>query len=66
MKVKDKQRLVRAERMMVRHMRVITLKDKKSCEELRQRLGSIKRVMPYLAPPPLPTLPSPIPSSPHS
>ena len=34
MKVEDKQRLERAERMMVRHMCGVTLKDKKSCEEL--------------------------------
>ena len=39
MKVEDKQRLERAERMMVRHMCGVTLKDKKSSEELRQRLG---------------------------
>ena len=39
MKVEDKQRLERAERMMLRHMCGVTLKDRKSCEELRQRLG---------------------------
>ena len=39
MKVEDKQRLKRAERMMVRHMCGATLKDRKSFEELRQRLG---------------------------
>ena len=38
MKVEDKQRLERAERMMVRYMCGVTLKDRKSCEELRQRL----------------------------
>ena len=35
MKVEDKQRLERAERVMCG----VTLKDRKSCEELRQRLG---------------------------
>ena len=39
MKVEDKQRLERAERMMVRHMCGVTLKDKKSSEELRQQIG---------------------------
>ena len=39
MKVEDKQRLERAERMMVRHMCGVILKDKKPSEELRQRLG---------------------------
>ena len=29
----------KAERMMVRHMCGVTLKDRKSCEELRQQLG---------------------------
>ena len=38
MKVEDKQRLERAERVMVRHMCRVTLKDRKSCGELRQRL----------------------------
>ena len=38
-KVEDKQRLERAERMTVRYMCGVTLKDRKSCEELRQRLG---------------------------
>ena len=39
MKVEDKQRLERTERIMVRHMCGVTLKDRKTCEELRQRLG---------------------------
>ncbi|HXJ94687.1 MAG TPA: reverse transcriptase domain-containing protein [Terriglobia bacterium] len=39
MKVEDMQRLVRAENMMVRHMCGVTLKARKSSEELRQRLG---------------------------
>ena len=39
MKVEDKQRLERAERTMVTHMCGVTLKDKKSSEELRKRLG---------------------------
>lgn len=34
MKVEDRQRLERAERMMVRHMRGITLKDRKTRKEL--------------------------------
>ena len=38
-KVEDRQRLETAERMMARHMCGVTLKDRKSCEELRQRLG---------------------------
>ena len=42
-KVEDMQRLDRAERMMVRHMCGVTLKARKSSEELRQRLG-IERV----------------------
>jgi hypothetical protein len=39
MKVEDRQRLERAERMMVRRMCGVTVRDRKSCEELRQRLG---------------------------
>ena len=39
MKVKDMQRLERAEKIMVRHMCGVTLKARKSSEELRQRLG---------------------------
>ena len=39
MKVEDKQRLERADRMMVRHMCGVTLKYRKPCEELRQQLG---------------------------
>ena len=39
MKVEDKQRLERAERIMVRHMCGVTLNDRKSCEKLSQRLG---------------------------
>ena len=35
----DMQRLERAEKMMVRHMYGVTLKARKSSEELRQRLG---------------------------
>jgi hypothetical protein len=39
MKVADNQRLKRAERMMVRHMCGVILKDKMSCGELRQRVN---------------------------
>ena len=39
MKVEDRQRLERADRMMVRRMYGVTLTDVTSCEELRQRLG---------------------------
>jgi hypothetical protein len=39
MKAEDKQRQERAQRMMVRQMCGVTLKDRKSCEEFRQRLG---------------------------
>ena len=39
MKVKGQQRLERAEMMMLRHMSEVTLKDRKSSEELRQRLA---------------------------
>ena len=39
MKVEDRQRLERAERMMVRQMCGVTLKDRKSSEELRHRIG---------------------------
>ena len=39
MKVEDQQRLDIAERMMVRYMCGVTLKDKKSSVELIQRLG---------------------------
>ena len=38
-KVEDMQGLERAEKMMVRHMCGVTLKARKSSEELRQRLG---------------------------
>ena len=38
-KVGDMQRLERTERMMVRWMCGVTLRDKKSSEELRKRLG---------------------------
>ena len=38
MKVEDMHRLERAERMMVRHMCGVSLKDRKSSNELRQRL----------------------------
>jgi hypothetical protein len=37
-KVEDTQKLERAERMMVRHMCGVTLKDRKSSQELRERL----------------------------
>jgi hypothetical protein len=37
--VEDKQRMDRTERMMVRHTCGVTLKDKKSIEELRGRFG---------------------------
>ena len=39
MKVEDRQRLERAERMMVRQMCGVTLKDRKSSEELHRRIG---------------------------
>jgi hypothetical protein len=39
MKVADRQRLERAEGMMVRYMCGVTLRDRRSSEELRQRLG---------------------------
>ena len=39
MKMEDTQRLERAEKMMLRKMCGVTLKDKKSSEELRHRLG---------------------------
>ena len=39
MKVEDRQRLERAERMMVRQMCGVTLKDRKLSEELRRRIG---------------------------
>ena len=39
MKLEDTHRLERAERMMIRRMCGVTLKDRKSCEELRTRLG---------------------------
>ena len=39
MKVDDVQRLERTERMMIRWMCGVTLKDKKSSEDLRKRLG---------------------------
>ena len=39
MKVEDRQRLERAERMMVRQMCGVTLRDRKSSDELRHRLG---------------------------
>ena len=41
MKFEDKQRRERVERMIVRHMCGVTLKDKKTSEELRQRLGIV-------------------------
>ena len=39
MKVEDMQRLERAEKMMIRWMCGVTLKDRKGSDELRQRLG---------------------------
>jgi hypothetical protein len=39
MRVEDKQRMARTERMMVRHMCGVTVKDSKSMEELTGRLG---------------------------
>jgi hypothetical protein len=39
MRVEDKQRMERTVRMMVTHMCGVTLKDKKSMEDLRGRLG---------------------------
>jgi hypothetical protein len=39
MRVEDKQRMESRERMMVRHMCGVMLKDKKSMEEFRGRLG---------------------------
>ena len=41
MKVDDMQRLVRTENSMVRWMSGVTLKDKRSSEELRRRLGIV-------------------------
>ena len=40
MKVEDVQHLERTERMMVRWMCGVTLRDRKSSEELRKRLGN--------------------------
>ena len=40
-KVEDTQRLERTERMMVRWMCGVTLRDRKSSEELRKRLGIV-------------------------
>ena len=42
MKVEDMQRLERAEKMMIRWMCGVTLKDRKGSEELRQRLGIMR------------------------
>jgi hypothetical protein len=41
MKVEDMQRLERAEKMMMRWMCRVTLKDGKTSEELRERLGVV-------------------------
>ena len=41
MKVEDMQRLERTEKMMIRWMCGVTLKDRKTTEELRQRLGIV-------------------------
>ncbi|XP_065675618.1 uncharacterized protein LOC136091834 [Hydra vulgaris] len=41
MKVDDVQRLERTERMMIRWMCGVTLKDKKSSDDLRKRLGIV-------------------------
>src|SRR5664279_5657489 len=41
MRVEDMQRLERAERMMIRWMCGVTLKDRNSNEELRERLGIV-------------------------
>ena len=41
MKMEDIQRLERAEKMMIRWMCGVTLKDRKSSEELRERLGIV-------------------------
>ena len=39
MKIDDNKKLERAERMMVRHMCGVTLRDMKSSDELRRKLG---------------------------
>src|SRR5664279_1651646 len=41
MKAEDMRRLERAERMMIRWMCGVTLKDRNSSEELRERLGIV-------------------------